>query len=212
MIRKVDLVWGEVRRPVFVVRTETVLLFSLPAKVYPCTAVIQISRFWVRSNGLSEDGASATLQEPSLDETALAFPSLPPKKKDSRKDNMRINDFTTNKDSHFCQMVDVRFVLFRGIPYYLDNPLPFSILGNRQSYRPSATSLTSLSARLSSQSLNFANLAVILWSSLSISICFSVVLDSRRESSDWASWAFFSALFFSSVACRPAAAVGLPDP
>ena len=102
-IRKVDLVWGEVRRPVFVVRTDTVLLFSLPAKVYPCAAVMQISRFWVRSDGLSEDGAAATLQEPSLDETALAFSSLPPEKRDNRKDNMRINDFTTNKDSHFYQ-------------------------------------------------------------------------------------------------------------
>ena len=92
-MRKFDLVWGEVRRPVFVVRTDTVLLFSLPAKVYPCAAAMQISRFWVRSAGVSDDGAAATLQEPSLDETALAFCSFPPEKRDNRKDNMRINDF-----------------------------------------------------------------------------------------------------------------------
>ena len=56
---------------------------------------------WVRSAGLSEDGAAATQQEPSADETALAFASFPPEKRDIRRDNMRPSSFTTNKDNAF---------------------------------------------------------------------------------------------------------------
>lgn len=114
-MRKVDLVCGEVRRPEFEVLTDTVLLLSLPAKVYPCGAVRQISRFWVRSAGFSEEGAAETLHKFSSEETALAFSPLPPEKRDNRKDNIRTKDFTMNKGSHFYQMPDALLVLFYGI-------------------------------------------------------------------------------------------------
>lgn len=128
MMRKFDLVWGAVRRPVFVVRTDTVLLFSLPAKVYPCAAVIQISRFWVRSAGLSEDGAAATQQEPSADETALAFASFPPEKRDIKSDNMSASDFMIDKDNAFSCLIKAAAVLLDCLGIFYTAKLDYSYL------------------------------------------------------------------------------------
>lgn len=41
-------------------RTETEFVLLLPAKVYPCAEVMQISRFRVKSTALSVDGHSET--------------------------------------------------------------------------------------------------------------------------------------------------------
>ena len=78
----------------------TVLLFSLPANVEPCAAVMHISRFKVKSVAVSEVGEAATLQELSQDEMALAFTSFPPAKRETRNDNMSTSDFTVDKGNN----------------------------------------------------------------------------------------------------------------
>ena len=97
-MREVDRVCGEVRRPDWAVRTETKLLVSLPAKVYPWAAEIHISRLRARSVCFSEEGEAVTLTLLSPEETSLTIPSFPPKKKDNTSDNMSTSDFTEGKD------------------------------------------------------------------------------------------------------------------
>ena len=118
-MREFDRVWGDVRRPEFVVRTDTVLLFSLPAKVYPCAAVMQSSRFRARSAGLSVDGAAATLQVPSGEETALAWTSFPPEKRDSRKVNISRSSLTEGKYTQNPRLLQGKGFGNKRIPYYL---------------------------------------------------------------------------------------------
>ena len=93
-MREVDLVWGEVLRPEFVVRAEMELPFTPPAKEYPCAAVRQISLFNEKSASFPEDGVVVTLQDSSPADTALGLTSLPPDKRDNKKDNMSTIDFT----------------------------------------------------------------------------------------------------------------------
>lgn len=72
----------------WVKRTETEFVLLLPAKVYPCADVMQISRFCVKSDTSSVDGCSE-----------YTTSVRPAEKKDRRKDNMSTNSFTEHKDT-----------------------------------------------------------------------------------------------------------------
>ena len=90
-MRELDRVCREVLLPPWAVRKETKLLLSLPAKVYPCAAVKQISRLSAWSVCFSEGDDAATC-------TVLL--SFSPKKKDRTSDNMSTSDFTEYKDNN----------------------------------------------------------------------------------------------------------------
>ena len=95
--RKVNLVCGDVLRPVLMVRTETEFDLPSPAKVCPCAAVMHKSRFREESVLVSEEDAPATQYDPSSEGTAVPALFLPPEKSDNRSDNMSRSVFMESK-------------------------------------------------------------------------------------------------------------------
>ena len=83
----------------WVKRTETEFVLSLPAKVYPCAEVMQMSRSRVKSTALSVDGHSVTLYWVSLEGLILSASVRPAERKDRRREKMSTNSFTRCKDS-----------------------------------------------------------------------------------------------------------------
>lgn len=91
MIRKVERTCGVVRLTDCVTRTMTEFELPFPAKVYPCAAVMQSSRF--REQSAIYSPFCGLVHTTSV---------LPTERKDSKRDNIRVTNFTLYKDNKKC--------------------------------------------------------------------------------------------------------------